>query len=203
MFTGLVEAMGFVEGIEPKAGDCRFRIRAPALTQGTRMGDSIAINGCCLTVISVTPDHFDFHAVPETLARTTLGRLQVADRVNLERALRLDERLGGHLVQGHVDGIGEVVSVTPEGGGRRVVVEIPGNLARFVAEKGSIAIDGISLTVAAARERRCEIALIPHTLAVTTAGDYQAGRAVNIEVDLMARYVARLMEEAGIERRSS
>ena len=201
MFTGLVEEMGTIERVEPRTEGRRFHVRAAAVLAGARVGDSVSISGCCLTLIEVAPAGFVVEAVPETLRRTTLGDLAAGDRVNLEAALRLDQRLGGHLVQGHVDGVGEVVGSEPEGEGRRVTVEVPAALARFVAEKGSIALDGVSLTIAAARGRRCEIALIPHTLAVTTAGAWGAGRRVNIEVDLLARYVARLMEEAGIEGR--
>ena len=203
MFTGLIEEVGTIERVEPRPAGRRLRIRATHVLASTRIGDSLAVSGCCLTAVAVDPGGFEVEAVPETLSKTTLGGLGPGDRVNLERALRLDQRLGGHLVQGHIDGVGEVTALAPEGDGRRLVVEVPAALARFVAQKGSIAIDGISLTVAAASKRRCEIALIPHTLAVTIAGHYQAGQLVNLEVDLLARYVARLMDEAGIQGRSS
>ena len=147
---------------------------------------------------------FDFNlktapieAVPETLRCTTLGEWSAGDEVNLERSLRLDQRLGGHLVQGHVDGVGTVATVAGEGAGRRVRIELPQALRRFVAEKGSLAVDGVSLTVAGCRESWCEIAYIPHTLEATLAGGYRAGRRVNLEVDLMARYAARLLEVSG------
>lgn len=203
MFTGLIEEVGTVEHVEPRGPGRRLRIRAATVLEGAQVGDSIAVSGCCLTAIAIDPDSFLVEAVPETLSRTSLGELAAGDRVNLERALRFDQRLGGHLVQGHIDGVGEVATVAPEGEGRRLVVEVPAGLARFVAGKGSIAIDGVSLTVAAVQGRRCEIALIPHTLAATTARDYAPGRKVNIEVDLLARYVARLMDEAGTQGRSS
>jgi riboflavin synthase len=196
MFTGLVESMGRVASISPTASGQgrRLWIAAPAMHDGFRVGDSVAVNGCCLTVTALAADRFAVEAVPETLARTTIGALTAGQFVNLERPLRVDQRLGGHMVQGHVDGVGEVVAVATEGDGRRVTLEIPAALARFVAEKGSLAVDGTSLTVAAVEGRRCEVALIPHTLDVTVSGHYQRGTRVNLEVDLIARYLARLLE---------
>ncbi len=195
MFTGLIETMGTVASVEARDGGRRLWIEAPSLLEGARIGDSIAVDGCCLTAVALDGGRFAVDAVPETLSRTTVGALSAGDPVNLERPLRLDQRLGGHLVQGHVDGVGAVESVTTEGGGARIAFRVPPALRRFVAEKGSIAIDGVSLTVAACDDARCEIAYIPHTLAVTTAGRYAPGRAVNLEVDLLARYLARLLEE--------
>lgn len=194
MFTGLVEEKGAVSRVEEKPEGRRLWIRAARVLEDARIGDSVAVSGCCLTVVDLTSDAFAVEAVPETLRRTTIGALAQGQPVNLERAMRLDQRLGGHLVQGHVDGVAEVRRVAAEGEGRRLTLELPQSLARFVAEKGSIAIDGISLTVAAAQGRGCEIALIPHTLAVTTASEYGPGSRVNVEVDLMARYAARLLE---------
>jgi riboflavin synthase len=196
MFTGLVEEAGVVVGIEPRPAGRRFWIGARRVMEDVREGDSLAVNGCCLTAIAVERGRCAVEAVPETLSRTTLGAWREGDAVNLERALRLDQRLGGHLVQGHVDGVGEVRAVVPEGDGRRLSLTLPAPLARYVAEKGSLAVDGVSLTVAACDGARCEVALIPHTLAVTIAGGYAPGRRVNLEVDLVARYVARLMDEA-------
>jgi riboflavin synthase len=203
MFTGIVEERGSIEAIEERPAGRRFTIAATHVLEGARVGDSIAVNGCCLTAVVVEPGRFAVEAVPETLVRTTLAEWRVGDPVNLEAALRLGERLGGHLVQGHVDGVGEVVEVRPEGDGRRVTLEVPGSLARFVAEKGSLAVDGISLTVAGVHGPRCEIALIPHTLAITVAGDWHAGTRVHLEVDLLARYLARLLEESGVAERSA
>lgn len=200
MFTGLVEEKGSVLVVEPRPDGRRLWIGGKQVLEDARVGDSIAVSGVCLTVVERRADSFAVEMVPETLRRTTLGALAAGDPVNLERAMRLDQRLGGHLVQGHVDGVAEVLRIEPEGEGRRLALELPQSLARFVAEKGSIAIDGVSLTVAACTGRRCELALIPHTLAVTTAGDYRPGRQVNVEVDLMARYAARLLEES--ERRT-
>jgi riboflavin synthase len=203
MFTGLVEALGMIERIEPRPAGRRFRIRAPEIAADSGVGDSIAVDGCCLTVIERDARGFVVEAVPETLERSTLGERQEGEPVNLERALRFDQRLGGHLVQGHVDGVGTVRTVTLEGDGKLIAIAIPGPLARFVAEKGSLAVDGVSLTVARANGNECEIALIPHTLAHTTAGSYAPGRRVNLEVDLIARYLARLLEASGTSGRAS
>lgn len=201
MFTGLVEETGRIERIEERREGRRFWIAARQVLEDTRTGDSVALNGCCLTAIALEPGRFAVEAVPETLRRTTLGAWREGERVNLERPLRLDQRLGGHLVQGHVDGVGVIRSVVAEGEGRRMGLELPGTLTRFVAEKGSLAVDGVSLTIAACTGRSCEVALIPHTLAVTVAGDYEPGRKVNLEVDLIARYLARLLDEGGMARR--
>ncbi len=198
MFTGLVEEMGRVERIEERPGGRRLWIAAGRAREGTRAGDSLAVSGVCLTVVALEPGRFGVEAVPETLSRTTLGGLRPGDPVNLERALTLEQRLGGHLVQGHVDGVGEVLAVVPEGDGTRVTIAVPAPLRRYVAEKGSLAVDGVSLTVARVAAERCEVALIPHTLEVTTSGAYRPGARVNLEVDLLARYLARLLEEGAV-----
>ncbi|HEY2955310.1 MAG TPA: riboflavin synthase [Candidatus Eisenbacteria bacterium] len=200
MFSGIVEEVGRIADLEeraPRGAGRRLWIAARRVLEDAREGDSIAVSGCCLTVVGVEPGRFAVEAVPETLSRTTLGEWREGEPVNLERALRLDQRIGGHLVQGHVDGVGEIRAVAEEGEGRRVTLGLPKALARFVAEKGSLAVDGVSLTVAAANGASCEIALIPHTLRVTVAGAYAPGRRVNLEVDLVARYLARLLEGAG------
>jgi riboflavin synthase len=197
MFTGLVEEMGRVVAAEERPDGRRFWIGARRVLEDARVGSSIAVNGVCLTAVQVEPARFAVEAVPETLRRTTLGALVEGGGVNLERPLRLDDRLGGHLVQGHVDGVGTVRGVRPEGDGRRVALEVPAALRAYVAEKGSLAVDGVSLTVASLTADGCEIAYIPHTLAVTTAGEYAPGHRVNLEVDLLARYLARLLEESG------
>jgi riboflavin synthase len=196
MFTGLIEEMGRVVALESRRGDRRLWIGARRVLEDAAVGASVAIDGCCLTVVELAADRFLVEAVPETLDHTTLGEWRDGDAVNLERALRLDQRLGGHLVQGHVDGTGRVSRIVEEGGGRRITFEIPRGLARFVAAKGSLAIDGVSLTVASCADDSCEIAYIPHTLAATTAGAYRVGERVNLEVDLMARYAARLLDPA-------
>jgi riboflavin synthase len=201
MFTGLVEEIGRLERIEDGgAGRC-FWISATRVLEGTRPGDSVAVDGCCLTVLELGSRQLCFEAVPETLSRTTLGGRAPGEEVNLERALRLDQRLGGHLMQGHVDGIGEVTAVAGEGGGSRVTFGAPPELARFVAEKGSIAVDGVSLTIAACAGASFEVAYIPHTLRATVAGSYRPGRRVNLEVDLVARYLARLLDEVNLTGR--
>ena len=203
MFTGLIEELGTIDAIEDRGPGRWFRVRARAVLADARIGDSLAIDGCCLTVIERDGERFAVEAVPETLERTTLGERRAGDRVNLERALRLDQRLGGHFVQGHVDGVGVVRAVAGEGEGARLTLELPAALVRFVAEKGSLAVDGVSLTVAGARGDGCEIALIPHTMQHTTAGGYRPGRRVNLEVDLVARYLARLLDESGATRRAT
>jgi len=199
MFTGLIEELGRIERLDARPGGRRLWIAAPRIAPDSAIGDSISINGCCLTVIECSPAGFAFDAVPETLRRTTLGALEPGEPVNLERALTAGARLGGHLVQGHVDAVGEVRTVQVEGEGRRVTIAVPAELSRFVAEKGSIAVDGVSLTVAARVPGGCEIAYIPHTLAVTVAGAYAPARRVNLEVDLIARYLARLLDPAADE----
>ena len=197
MFTGLVEELGRVQSVEERPAGRRFWIAASRVLEDARVGDSLACSGCCLTAVAVEPGRFAVEAVPETLRLTTLGDWRAGTAINLERSLRLSDRLGGHLVQGHVDGVGEVRARVPEGDGSRVTIGLPAPLARFVALKGSLAVDGVSLTVADLADSACEIAYIPHTLAVTTAGSYAAGTRVNLEVDLLARYLARMLDTAG------
>lgn len=200
MFTGLVERTGVVTSITPRDGGVRLALSVPGWEGVMGPGDSLALNGCCLTVTDVTAEAIAFDVVPESVRRTMLGGLKPGDALNLERPLKLDQRLGGHLVQGHVDGVGRVLEVKSEGEGRRIAFELPLAVTRFVAEKGSIAIDGVSLTVAALHGTRCEVAFIPHTLEHTVAGRYTPGIRVNVEADLMARYAARLLEAAEEER---
>ena len=194
MFTGLVEELGRVQSVEERAQGRRFWINARRVVEDASVGDSIACSGCCLTAVAVEPGRFAVEAVPETLRLTTLGDWQPGRAVNLERSLRLSDRLGGHLVQGHVDGVGEVRARANEGDGARISIALPAALARFVALKGSLAVDGVSLTVAGLTDSACEIAYIPHTLAMTSAGAYGPGTRVNLEVDLLARYLARMLE---------
>ena len=197
MFTGLVEEQGRVASVEQRPEGRRFWIDAVRVLEDAAIGDSIACCGCCLTAIAVEPGRFAVEAVPETLKHTTLGDWTVGTAVNLERSLRLADRLGGHLVQGHVDAVGEVLAAIPEGDGRRVAIAMPAGLHRFIAMKGSVTVDGVSLTVAGLTDDRFEIAYIPHTLAATNAGELRLGTRVNLEVDLLARYLARMLETAG------
>jgi riboflavin synthase len=195
MFTGLIADVGAVERLTPRQGGARLVIRPSRLpVDDLALGESVACSGACLTVAERGGGLVSFDAVPETLARTTLGAWRAGTRVNLERALALGDRLGGHIVAGHVDAVGEVLARAPEGQGVRLTVSLPPPIAPLVAEKGSIAVDGISLTVARAHRDRFEVALIPETLARTTLGDAGPGTRVNLEADVLARHVARLAE---------
>jgi riboflavin synthase len=195
MFTGLVADMGVVERIVPRQGGARLTLRPRALpVDALALGESVACSGACLTVVERGGGVVSFDAVPETLARTTIGSWRAGTLVNLERALALSDRLGGHLVQGHVDAVGEVLSRVAEGQGARLSISLPATVAPLVAEKGSIAVDGVSLTVASVTRDRFEVALIPETLARTTLGQAGPGARVNLEADVVARHVARLRE---------
>ena len=188
MFTGIVEELGTVR---TRDGG-RFVIGAALTLDGLAIGDSVAHNGCCLTVVNLGRDEYAVDAVAETLGRTNLGDLRPGDAVNLERPVRLTDRLGGHLVQGHVDAVGEVISAAPD-----LEVSLPAGLARYVVEKGSIAVDGCSLTVVKALGESFTVAVIPHTVEVTTLGRRRPGDRVNLEVDIVAKYVERLLADRG------
>ncbi len=192
MFTGIVRELGHLERIEKVDGGARLSIDAPLSAVGLQIGDSVALNGCCLTVTDIKGSRLTFTAVPETLQQTSLGQLVTGSRINLEPALRVGDALGGHIVQGHVDGLGEIAALEPEGEGKRMTVAASDDVLRYCVYKGSVAIDGISLTIAALRPDGIEIALIPHTLDVTTLGDRNPGDKVNIEVDVLAKHVERL-----------
>ena len=194
MFTGIVEELGQVRALEPNEGGARIEITATVAIEDAISGASIAVNGCCLTVVELGDGWWAADAVTETLVRTSLGALAVGDPVNLERPLRLADRLGGHLVQGHVDGVGELVDrrALPDGS-TRMQFGLPAHLLRYIVEKGSITVDGISLTVAALHEDGFDVAVIPHTLEVTNLGAKQPGGQVNLEVDVLAKYVERLL----------
>ena len=194
MFTGIVEAVGTVVAVEPAGELSRLVVRAPSLAAEARVGDSIAVRGACLTVTRVGDGTLGFEVVRETLARTALSELAPGAPVNLERALRADARLDGHVVQGHVDGVGRVVELRREGLDVRLFVACPAEVAQHLVEKGSVAIDGVSLTVVGAREDGFDVALIPHTLAVTTLGSLRPGDRVNLEADVLAKYVRRSVE---------
>jgi riboflavin synthase len=197
MFTGIVEGTGTVVAMDRPAagGAARLEVEAPWLAGDLAVGDSVAVDGCCLTVVAGGPGRFAADVVAETLRRTALGRLAAGARVNLERPLALGGRLGGHLVQGHVDGVGRVLERRPaREGGEEVRADLPGDLARYVVEKGSIAVDGVSLTVAGVGQGWFAVALVPHTLAATTLGERAPGDPVNLEVDVVAKYVERLVQ---------
>jgi riboflavin synthase len=193
MFTGIIESLGSVAAIDTADSSSRLTIRGN-VTDGTALGDSIAVNGVCLTATSVGDDTFTADVMAETLRRSTLGDLRPGDAVNLERAATVTTRLGGHLVQGHVDGVGRLTGRAPAGEFDEVSIELPADLLAYVVEKGSIAVDGISLTVAAVTDTGITIGLIPETLQRTTLGRRAVGDAVNIEVDVIAKYVERLLE---------
>jgi riboflavin synthase len=193
VFTGIVREVGRVVALEGGEDGVRIEIEAPETAPAVAIGDSVAVAGCCLTAVAAADGRLAFDAVPETLARTALRTLEPGSRVNLEPALRAGEPLGGHYVQGHVDGVGAVRSVEPEGEGRRVWFDAPPELLRYVVEKGSIAVQGTSLTVADLDQEGFAVALIPHTLAATTLGDLAAGDPVNLEADVLAKYVERLL----------
>ena len=198
MFTGIVEEVGEVRSIDRRATLQRTTISAEVVLDGTKVGDSISINGVCHTAVQVSSDVFVVESVFETLNRTTVGKLTTGDGVNLERSIRLSDRLDGHLVQGHVDGIGEVVARDAFDDNVNFTVEVEGRIGRYIAEKGSVAIDGGSLTVVDVRDSvnrsRFSVTIIPHTLSMTTMQDRDPGDAVNIEVDVVARYLERLVQ---------
>ncbi len=199
MFTGIVTEVGVISDIEPTTSGRRLEITAPGSASDMEVGDSLAVNGVCLTATAVTASRVTVEAVDETLSRTNLGSLVAGARVDLERPVPGNGRLDGHIVQGHVDGVGTVAEITAEGEARRVRVTIPGTLAGYVVEKGSVAIDGVSLTVTGcspplATEHWLEVVLIPHTLEVTALGHRTPGDLVNLEMDVIAKYVERMME---------
>ncbi|WP_344078649.1 riboflavin synthase [Streptomyces crystallinus] len=199
MFTGIVEELGEVTAVEKLGDSSRFRLRGPVVTEGARHGDSIAVNGVCLTVVESGDGEFTADVMEETLKRSSLGALDVGSRVNLERPMAVGGRLGGHIVQGHVDGTGAIVARTPSENWEIVKVSLPAELSRYVVEKGSITVDGVSLTVVDAGPDYFTISLIPTTLALTTLGRKQPGDPVNLEVDVIAKYVERLMGARGQE----
>ena len=197
MFTGIISAIGEVRAMEPlgQGEDMRLVIGAPWPDfLSIPLGASIACAGCCLTAVNLEPDQFAVDVSAETLSRTTLGTWRVGTRLNLERSLRVGDELGGHLVSGHVDGLGRVAAVTRENASIRLAFTVPSDLARLIAVKGSVAVDGVSLTVNEAGPDSFGVNIIPHTAEATTLGRLRAGDAVHIEIDMLARYVARLME---------
>lgn len=193
MFTGIVEELGEITAVENLDDASRFRVRGPVVTDGAKHGDSIAVNGVCLTVVEHEGDEFTADVMAETLNRSSLGALAPGSRVNLERPTAVGDRLGGHIVQGHVDGTGEIVERKPSENWEIVKISLPADLSRYVVEKGSITVDGVSLTVVDAGPDYFTISLIPTTLALTTLGIKQHGDPVNLEVDVIAKYVERML----------
>lgn len=194
MFTGIIQSVGRAVRLEPRGGDVRLHVEAPELDlSGAQLGESIAVSGVCLTAVALQAHEFSADVSNETLSLTTLGELGAGDPVNLEPALRLADRLGGHLVSGHVDGVGKVLSITTDARSQRWTIEVPAALARYIAAKGSVCIDGTSLTVNEVSGNRFGVNLIPHTVAHTTFDVRQVGDRVNIEVDVIARYLERLL----------
>ncbi|HVD09350.1 MAG TPA: riboflavin synthase [Gaiellaceae bacterium] len=193
MFTGIIRELGRVASLNGESAGIRLRVVAPVTASLTAAGDSVSVNGVCLTAVDVEGGVLAFDAVPETLRRSSLSRLTEGGSVNVEPAVRVGEPLGGHLVQGHVDGVGRVLQLEPEGEGARLTVEAPQELLRYIVEKGSITVEGVSLTVAALAPDGFEIALVPHTLQATTLGSLAPDDEVNLEVDVLAKYVERLL----------
>lgn len=198
MFTGIIEAMGQVAAIEQRKGGARLRIATDLDLSSAALGDSIATNGVCLTVVELPGDGFAVDVSGETLGLTTVGQWQEGDRVNLERAMLATSRFGGHFVSGHIDGVGEVLSRRPEAGFEQFEIKAPEALAKYIAHKGSIAVDGASLTVNKVKGSVFELTIIPHTLEQTVIDGYRLGTLVNLEVDLIARYLERMLQ-AGME----
>lgn len=196
MFTGIVEELGTVVALDRRTDGARLRVRSDAVAADAAYGESIAVNGVCLTVVDTGPKEFAADVMHETLVRSNLGELEPGSPVNLERAVRADDRLGGHIVQGHVDGTGEILERTPSDHWELVRVGMPSRLARYIAEKGSIAVDGVSLTVVSVEEHSFTVGLIPATLGLTTLGSKPPGSTVNLEVDVIAKYIERLVTSA-------
>ena len=193
MFSGIIETIGAISSLRKDANGARITIEAPGVLDGVRLGDSIALNGVCVTVVAFDERKFDADLSVETLRRTNLGELEIGDRCNLERAMALGERLGGHLVSGHVDGVGEIRSRKNEGDSIWLTFEAPVEVMRYVVYKGSIAVDGISLTVAACDNKTFSVSIIPHTSEQTTLTEKKDGAAVNLEADLIGKYVEKLL----------
>ena len=193
MFTGIIEATARIDRVEPKGGGRKLTLATARPLAKLALGESIAVAGACLTVTGMRDRRFTVEVSPETLRRTTLGGLRPGDRVNLERSLRVGDRFGGHVVQGHVDGVGTLEAITPDGEWSLYRFRAPASLAPYLVEKGSIAVDGVSLTVFACRGPRFTVALIPHTLAVTTLGERRPGDRVNVEADVLLKHIATML----------
>ncbi len=203
MFTGIIEGLGTIAAVRSSGQGSQLTIEADFNLDQVRIGDSIAVSGACLTAVSITGRRFGVDVAPETLSRTTLGKAAVGERVNLERALRLSDRLDGHLVSGHVDGIGVIKSRIPEGNALIITIAVPENQMRYIIRKGSVAIDGISLTVNRLHDDGFDISIIPHTAKLTTIGFKNVGTTVNIENDMIGKYVERFLLRASDEGETS
>ena len=193
MFTGLIEEIGTIEQIQKHRGTLRFTVFAKEVVKDLAIDDSVALNGVCLTVVEFSKSNFQVEAVQETQNKTTFGSLKNGSQINLERSLRFSDRMGGHFVQGHVDAVGEVAAVQRQEGGVLLSIKLPAHLLKYVISEGSIAIDGVSLTIARLKENQITISLIPHTLEKTTLANLKVADKVNIEVDLMGKYVERIL----------
>ena len=193
MFTGLIAELGTVERLAEGSTSCQLTVRAQKILPGVKIGDSIAVNGVCLTVVHLQGNRFTADVMPESVRRTTLRQLQPGDRVNLEKALRPTDGLDGHIVQGHVEGVGTIREISPEGNALAYHIETPKELLRYIVEKGSVAIDGISLTVTETDDTGFSVSLIPHTAKMTTLGYKSVGDSVNLETDILARYVEKML----------
>lgn len=194
MFTGIIEEIGEIAQVSQQGGARQFSIKAQKVMSDLKVDDSIAINGVCLTVVSQTPQQFAVQAVEETLKKSTLGHYQAGHRINLERALMANSRLGGHFVQGHVDGVATVLSMQAQQGGKILTLRVPEMLLKYMIPQGSITVDGVSLTIAGLSHDTIRISLIPHTLSVTTLGMLQAGGLVNVEADMMGKYAIQILQ---------
>ncbi len=200
MFTGIIEELGTVTAVVDQSDAIRLTVRGPLVLEGTGLGDSIAVNGCCLTVTDIDGDEWTADLMAETLAKTALAGVAPGDRVNLERAVTVEKRLGGHIVSGHVDGVGEVLSRSPSDHWEVVEVSLPDTLAPYLVDKGSITVDGVSLTVVTAGESSFTVSLIPETLARTTLGFRAVGERVNLETDVIAKHVVKLVTSGLLDR---
>lgn len=194
MFTGIIQEMGKIKNIKKSSGKTNFTIESKKVIQNLEIGSSIACNGTCLTVVNLNKNYFEVEAIPETLKLTNLGNLKVGNFINLESSLRLKDELSGHIVLGHIDSMGRICKIKSEGDSILITIEFPKNIGKYITYKGSIAIDGISLTIANVTAKNFTVALIPHTLEVTTLKEIKIGDKVNLEIDVVARYLERLID---------
>lgn len=201
MFSGIVQERGQIKNIKKSSGKTSFIIESKKVKENLGIGSSIACNGVCLTIVNLDKNIFEVEAIPETLKLTNLGNLRIGSFINLESSLRLKDELSGHIVLGHIDGMGNIIKIKPEGDSILMTIDFPSNLGKYIAYKGSIAIDGISLTIASINNKSFTVALIPHTLEVTTLKEKRIGDMVNLEIDVVARYLERLVnkEEKGVK----